>query len=172
MTRFLLLFLLMLGLVIIQVSFLSSWPLPVKALNLVLTLVIFFALTMPYSRALALTFSSGLLLEFYSINFFGLVSLSLVLTVILVHFLFEHFFTNRSLYAFIGLVLIGTLSYNLIFYAGNFLVHFFQPREWAHIFYPVYFFWQLALNSLIFVILFFVFQLTNRRLASHTTFFK
>ena len=172
MIKFLALFFVLLGLVIIQVSFLPVWPLPVKALNLVLTLLIFFTLILPYRQALGLAFSAGLMLELYSLSFFGLVTLSFLLTVELVYFLFKHFFTNRSLYAFVGLALAGSLSYNLIFYLGHFLFYFFGGPAGPQLFSPPYLFWQLGLNSLIFMIIFFVFQLTNRQFAGDTTFFK
>ncbi|MFA5070147.1 MAG: hypothetical protein WC528_02595 [Patescibacteria group bacterium] len=57
------------------------------------------------------------LIDIYSINFFGLYLITYVLTIYVANFFFKRFFTNRSLYSFIIISMIATISY-FVFLAG------------------------------------------------------
>ena len=51
---------------IIQVSFLTTWPKPVSSLNIILSLVIFFAVILNYKKGLWYAFGVGLFIELFS----------------------------------------------------------------------------------------------------------
>ncbi len=156
---------------IIQVSFLSTWPWPVSSLNLILSLVIFFAVISSYEKSLWLAFGAGLFLEIYSGLYFGLTVSALLLTVIIINQLFSNFFTNRSYYSLMMLGLIGTVAYNFIIMILNFIIYFFKlsptliPFDfWAQ------FFWQALFNLIILTIIFYAYHISTNRLRSFFLF--
>lgn len=158
---------------IIQVSFLTTWPFPISSLNLILSLVIFLTVIVNYQRGLWWALGGGLLLELYSSSIFGLITLSLVLTVIGINFLFNNFFTNRSLYSLLILGFIGTIGYSLIVSGFKSLFLIFLPRAMSRggfdinflgiNFWPN-FFWQPLLNLIILAIIFFTYYISTGRL--------
>lgn len=99
---------------VIQVSFLTTWPKPVSSLNIILSLVIFFAIILNYKKSLWYAFGAGLFVELFSGYGFGITTLALILTVIIINFLFNNFFTNRSFYSLMILGFIATIIYNLL----------------------------------------------------------
>jgi len=160
-------FFLILILGIIQVSFLSTWPWPVSSLNLILSLIIFYAVINGYEKSLWLAFGSGLFLEVYSGLYFGVTVLSLMLTVIIINVLFNNFFTNRSYYSLMILGIIGTAAYNLIILVLCFFLNFIKlspisitPDFWAQ------FFWQSIFNLIILTIIFYAYHISTNRLRS------
>lgn len=151
--------------VVAQVSFLTTWPQPVSSINLILSLIIFIAVIVSYEKGLWLAFMGGALLELYSGMFFGIATLSLILTVMAINFLFTNFFTNRSLYSLVILGFIGTTGYNLIVMLLMFLFSIFGGRVnlFNYNFWD-YFFWQPLLNLLILSVIFFAYYISSGRL--------
>jgi hypothetical protein len=152
---------------IIQVSFLSTWPWPVSSLNLILSLVIFFAVISSYKKSLWLAFGSGLFLEVYSGLYFGVTVFSLILTVIIINLLFNNFFTNRSYYSLVILGIIGTVAYNLIILVSSWFVYLVKLSQtvialdfWSQ------FFWQSIFNLIILTIIFYAYHISSNRLKS------
>lgn len=99
---------------IIQVSFLTTWSKPVSSLNIILSLIIFFAIILNYKKSLWYAFGAGLFIELFSGYAFGITTLALILTVVIVNWLFNNFFTNRSFYSLMILGFIATIVYNLL----------------------------------------------------------
>lgn len=146
---------------IIQVSFLTTWPLPVRSLNLILSLAIFLIVVNRYRQGLWWAFGTGLFLELFSFEIFGLVVFSLLLTIIIINFLFNSFFTSYSFYSLTVLGLVGTLIYNLLILLGNLIVSFLGLATLIRVFNMAFFsnlVWQLVLNLLILYIIFFIFH--------------
>jgi len=117
---------------ILQISFFSILKFPYFNINLILSLVIFFAVIVDYQKAMFVGLATGLLLELYSPLFFGVIVLSLLLTTIVINSLFVHLFTNRTFFSLLSLTLVGVVAYNVIilllsnvtFYLNNALYHF------------------------------------------------
>jgi len=150
---------------IIQVSFLAAWVPPVSSLNLILSLVIFLSVIMNYQKGLWWALGGGLFLELYAGSLFGFTTLSLILVVIGVNFLFNNFFTNRSLYSLLILGFIGTAAYNLIILFFNLLLIAFGLLESSLEFsFWFQFFWQPIFNLLILFIIFFAYYISTGRL--------
>ncbi len=151
--------------VIVQISFLTTWPVPISSLNLILILVIFLTVIIDYHRGLWWALGSGLLLELYIGSLFGITALSLMLMVIIINFLFNNFFTNRSFYSLMILGFIGTISYNLLMFGFNFLALIFGANLLMFSFdFWFWFFWQPALNLLILAIIFFTYYVSTGKL--------
>ncbi|MFA6215139.1 MAG: hypothetical protein WC768_01050 [Patescibacteria group bacterium] len=150
---------------IVQISFLTTWPLPVSSLNLVLSLVIFLTVMINYQKGLWWALGAGLFLELYSGAMFGITTLSLIMTVLGVNFLFNNFFTNRSLYSLVILGFFGSVIYNLLILSLNFIgvllkqnVYFLFFDFWSQ------FFWQPVFNVLVLMVIFFAYYLSTGRL--------
>lgn len=114
MTKIVLNILAVVALGIVQVSLLTTWPEPVSSLNIILSLVVFLAIIIDYKKSLWFAFGCGLFTELFSIYAFGSSTLALLFTAIIVNFLFNNFFTNRSFYSLMILGFIATVIYNLI----------------------------------------------------------
>ncbi|MDX9892962.1 MAG: hypothetical protein RB292_00920 [Patescibacteria group bacterium] len=156
---------------IIQVSFLTTWPFPVNSFNLILSLVVFLVVIVNYHQALWLAFGAGLFLEIYSSSFFGVIVISLLILAMAVNFLFNNFFTNRSSYSLIILGILGTLIYNLLTTAMDFLVNLFRGEDllWYYNIWPKLF-WQPIFNAIILLVIFYVYYLSTDRLTTSLFF--
>lgn len=160
---------------IIQVSFLTTWLFPINSLNLILSLVVFLTVIVSYERGLWWALGGGLFLELYYSSVFGLITLSLLLTVIGINFLFNNFFTNRSLYSLVILGFIGTIGYQLIILSFKLLVMIFGfSISFLGFNFWFQFFWQPILNLIILGIIFFTYYISTGRLRNiflfHSTF--
>ncbi|MAF13322.1 MAG: hypothetical protein CMI53_00310 [Parcubacteria group bacterium] len=150
---------------IIQISFLTTWLFPVNGLNLILSLVIFVTVILSYQRGLWWGLGGGIFLELYSNLAFGVVTVSLMLTVILLNLLFNNFFTNRSFYSLLILGFIGTISYNFLIVLLNLLTIIIGFDAISINFnFWTYFFWQPFLNLIILTIIFFTYHISTGRL--------
>lgn len=157
----------LLGLGILQVSFLSTWPAPVSSFNLILTLAIFTAVIINYDKGLYWALGGGLFLELYTHLFFGLTTLSLILTVILINVLFSNFFTNRSFYSLMILGLIGSLTYNLSVLLFQLLLAAFKLSAEPIFFdFKFQFVWQPFFSLVILAVIFFTFFTFTGRIKS------
>lgn len=150
---------------IAQISFLATWPLPISNLNLILSLIIFLAVIIDYHKGLWWALGGGLFLELYSGSVFGLTTLSLLLTVIGINFLFNNFFTNRSFYSLMILGFIATFIYNLSWLGFHFILALVGVNlSLVGINFVSQFVWQPILNLLILAIIFTAYYFSTGRL--------
>ncbi len=175
MTSLIFNFLAIIVLGITQLSFLVTWPWPVNTFNLILISTVLLTATGRFSRGLWWAFGGGLFLDLFNVEIFGLHCLSLLLTVIIINFLFTNFFTNYSFYSLIILGAAGTLSYNLLLVVCRFLSELLGANGISidfNLSLFFYFFWQTILNLLILSVIFFVFNFLENRfkidISSHT----
>jgi cell shape-determining protein MreD len=101
---------------IIHSSFISALPPFFSAINLSLILLFFVLLFIDLNTALITSVLLGFWLDIFSFSFFGLNSVALFISVAAVNFLLINWLTNRSLYSFLALSVIGTVVYNFLFY--------------------------------------------------------
>ncbi|MDD2807753.1 MAG: hypothetical protein PHW95_04520 [Patescibacteria group bacterium] len=156
---------------IIQVSFLTTWPAPVSSLNIILTLVIFLAVIVNYNKSLIWAFGGALFLELYSGQQFGVTSISLVLTVIIINFLFSNVFTNRSYYSLMILGYLGTMIYNLLIIITGLLIFQAAIKDMITSSGLIFLFvWQPIFNLIILTVVFFTYYLSTGRLKNFFLF--
>lgn len=170
MIKFFLNLILLFFYIILQISLLPSLGYPLNNLNLILSIIIFVIVIINYETGLWLAFGGGLILELFSIFPFGLITLSIVITAILLNSLFDNFFTNRSFYSLIILGLIGTFIYNFILFFANSVAYFMAPERnffdlW-HVHYLYNLSWQIILNLIVLSLIFLILNFISRKLKS------
>jgi cell shape-determining protein MreD len=152
--------LLILFLFIFQVSFISALPGYFSNINILLIFLVYLLMISNLTIALAYAIVLGALMDIFSFYFFGSYLSGFIFSIIIVNFLLINFFTNRSLYTFLALIISASiLSFffvavvNNIFsvFSGDFLILFNKEFFISAM-------KQLILNS-IFMIL--IFYLTN-----------
>lgn len=150
---------------VIQVSFLTTWPKPVSSLNIILSLVIFFAVILNYKKGLWYAFGVGLFIELFSGYIFGVTTLALILTVVAINWLFNNFFTNRSFYSLMILGFIATIIYNLlvtitlfILTLAGFSIYGFEFSFFAN------YLWQPFFNLIVLAIIFITYYFSTGKL--------
>lgn len=156
-------------LLIVQISFLHTWPISLLSLNLVLAYIIFTTVIINYGRGIVLGVIAGFILDIYSLKPFGAFSISIVLTVILVNILFNQFFTNRSYYSLVTLGVIGTFFYYILLRAIENFYFWLRPLSLDPLFSLNNFSdvgWQIISTTIMSVILFFIFNFISRRAKS------
>jgi cell shape-determining protein MreD len=117
-------FILILFIIILQIS------LPLN-LNLVLSIILFITIILNFRTALKWGLISGLLLDLYSPLNFGIITLTLFATILIVDALFNNFFTNRSFFSLIILGLSGNLIYNILIIVLNFVCYFLRFSDFS-----------------------------------------
>lgn len=167
MINFLTNFLTIIVLGIVQISFLVTWPRPINSINIILILIIFLTIAGYYKRGLWSAVGGGLFLELFSYKVFGLTTVSLLATVLIINFLFINFFTNYSFYSLTTLGVIGTVNFYLFILLGNFILSFLGYSNWI-VFWDGNFFyylaWQVVLNLIILYAIFFTLYFLKGRL--------
>jgi len=98
---------------LLQFSFLPALPELPAAGNLVLVLVVFLLFFFGLRRAVAAALLAGIWLDILSFGFFGFNLLVLVLTVGSADWILRSWLTNRSLYAWVLLMVAATAAYSL-----------------------------------------------------------
>lgn len=104
------LFFLALLLVILQFSFISSTPYPWYNFNLLLLVLILAFLVSSKEKVFFLALAMGYLVDIFSFQAFGAATLSMFLSALIIYLVLENILTNRSLYSFIILAMLGILT--------------------------------------------------------------
>ena len=153
-------------LVAIQISFVQTLPLWLAGLNLVLVVTFFILSLKSLVWGLWWAVGSGFFLDLFSFAPIGVNIISLFLAMLAVNFLLNNFFTDRSLYAFLALIIFATISYEVLKY---FILYFISlGNENLHLSSLIVIskqeVWQLILNLLLTVILFNSINFMSRKL--------
>jgi cell shape-determining protein MreD len=112
-------------LVMFQLGFINGLLSLVSGANLVIVILIFILGLKNGKEAFVWALWLGVLLDIFSFYFFGLYTISLSLTVFFSYFLLDRFFTNRSLYSFLTLVLFADLFFRLLIFIFVYLFSLF-----------------------------------------------
>ena len=146
---------------LLEFSFVNVLPRPLSFLSLSLCAIIFIAVMHDYLLALWWAFGIGILSNLFSIYSFGIIPISLLMSIIIINYLFTRIITNRSLYSLLALGFIGTLIYNFFLWLATNAAYYMQINEYRIILDRSFWLmlsWQSALNVLL---LFILFSLSN-----------
>lgn len=101
-------------LVFIQLGFLTGLPLRLANLNLTLVALVFILVLTDLEVAFYWAIGFGFFSDLFSFYPFGSQLLSFCLTLSVIDFLLDKFFTNRSFYSFLALITAATVIYNIL----------------------------------------------------------
>lgn len=159
-------FLLLIGLVIIQISFINGLPTVFKNINLIIIVLVFILGLVGFNSAFWWAVGAGLFLDIFSFLPFGINLLCLLATLLLINFLLTNFFTNRSLYSFLVLNFFYTLIFRFFVISLNYIVDSFAKKNFA-IHYNLNFLINessaLILNFILVVIIFYLLSFLSVR---------
>jgi len=156
-------------LVVVQTSFIQALPYPFSTISLVLGVTYVVVFLVDYPLGIASATWLGLLLEMRSPLAPGSMIIPLLLALVVVNFLFNLLFTNRSLYS---LVLLSGLA-TVFFHLGHIV---YQAAAWRFNISPFHItvdrlwlatiFWQTALTLLFVAGSFILLRFVSRRFHS------
>ncbi len=112
--RLLLKLVLIVALGVIQIAFIPGLPGILANINLVLVILLLIMGLTELRRALTWAIATGFIIDLYSFSFFGLHMVSYSCVLFVASFLLGHVFTNRSLYTFLVLTMIATISFEIV----------------------------------------------------------
>lgn len=151
-----------------QISFVSSLPWPLFYFNFIIITLVALLLVADFTAVSWAALLSAVLLDIYSADFFGLNVISLLGAAIITYFSLLKFFTNRSLYSFIFLTLIATLSYEIIKTSLQWSAHFIRGNSQTQFIFSRYNFmhwgYEAAANIFAILIIFYLINYFSRRL--------
>ena len=158
MFKYLFIFLTVIILVIFQIAFLpglnSNLP---SFINLPLLLIIFLIFFFNNSISFPSILLSGLLLDFYSTNFFGFFILLFLIEFIIIKFFSLHILQNKNLFIFISLNILSIFIWHILSLILVFMTLKFnnQPLELViNIKYLLNILYQLIIHSVIVFLLY------------------
>jgi cell shape-determining protein MreD len=134
-------FLLVIIVFIIQRSFLNSFSNVLNRIDLFLFLIIWLFIFFDFKSSFNFALISGLLLDVFSFYPFGIYTLVFLSTVLLADFVWNNFFTNRSIYSFLALSFILILFHSIFLYLLFFIaesnlfgLYWFNKVFWFNLF--------------------------------------
>jgi len=153
--------------VLLQVNFLNFFGLFKKFFNPLMLLIIYITLIYGLRLSLICSIVGGFLLGLYSLLNFGLIMISLIICTLVVNYLFNKLFTNRSLYSLNLLVIFGTIVYNLSLFVINWFLFIFNSSTFfisINYIYIYHLIIQIALSCLVVTLIYILFNYLTQRL--------
>ncbi len=157
--------LLILFLFTFQVSFISALPGYFSNINILLIFLVYLLMISNLGVTMIFAIAIGALMDIFSFYIFGSYLGGFILSIIVVNFLLVNFFTNRSLYAFLALIVSASIL-NFLFLAGinnvfsiflgNYLILLNQEFFLSAV-------KQLILNSIFMILIFYLTNFLNNR---------
>lgn len=118
---FFILLLLAITLVVLQFSFISALSYPWYNINLLSLVIVLAFLTAKKEEAWFLAISLGYFTDLLNFQPFGSTISSLFISAIIIYLALKNWLTNRSLYSFLLLTIIGVVSERFIYYIFIFI---------------------------------------------------
>ncbi|MFH1187574.1 MAG: hypothetical protein V1688_01790 [bacterium] len=152
-------------LAILQLSFLKGLGWPWFNINLLLCMAVFFTIYGGMEENLPPIIIGAVVLDLFSGNIFGIITLAIFLTCAALNFTYLHLFTNQSLPALLVLGAIGILLYNFfiaVFYYFFYWINlsnqyiFIDGEYWSNLIWKIFF---------ISIILIFFYRLSDLKFA-------
>jgi rod shape-determining protein MreD len=152
----------------LQLAVVPFLPGEMSSLNVILVVTVFVCLVYRFSLGIAYAIFLGVVLDLLSAAHFGVVMITLLMTLYVVYLIFNHLLTNKSVYTLIGLTIIASFVYNIIFFIYKAMMYFLATKD-VQILKQVMSFgfndmlWQILFNSLLVIILFIVSHASSQR---------
>jgi len=152
-----------------EISFISLLPAPFNRFSLFLSVIFFISIVISYHHALWLGFLEGIILNIFSVFPFGSISLAIIISLAVINFLLNNFFTNKSLYSLVILGILGNLIYliNLILIKFIFFLFGIGGNDISEALSPFSLsesLWQNAFNILMLILFFYIFNFWGKKI--------
>ncbi len=153
---------------LLQVAIFPNWGQIFMNMNVVLATIVFVSVAYHFYYGVIYALILGFLLDLYSPSIFGVNVVCFLLTLYLVYLISRKLLTNKSLYSLMGLVLSATIFLFLAFYLVQVSNIFIETKDFSLIkgFTLVNinnFAWQLILNLVLTLVLFFIFNFSSKQ---------
>lgn len=161
---------LLIFLIFFQMSFVTAFAAPFSNLNLILSICVFTVLIYDFSTAAKLGLLLSLIMEIYSSMVFGVILVSLFITIIALYLLFINLFTNKSLYSLITLSALGTIVYGLLITLFNNLFYYLGVSNFKFILnynFLLNYFFEILLNIVVLIMFFYLYNFLTKELKAY-----
>lgn len=152
---------------LLQISLISSLPIPFNSINIILVTLLFLLLFDDLAMLLSWLVISGFVLSIFSYLPFGLAIIALWITILFCYFLFYQVLTNRSLYSLLILVVIANFLNQLTLHILLWLNKVFTGQSYYLVMNFSWFkniFISTALDVLAMICIFYLMHFLNPRL--------
>ncbi len=151
----------------IHLSFVLGLPSFLSNSNIILVTLIFILIFRGFEPALYYSIAFGFILGIFLFAPFNFYIIIFTFVTIFSNFLLNNFFTNRSIYSFLSIGAITTITYTFLIKISQYLIIFFKKNELIFTFDYIFFINVLSslfLNSLFIILMFFIINLFNKGL--------
>lgn len=154
-------------LAVIQFSFFSGLPNYFNKINIAIIAIIFILSLRGFRTALFWSVIFGILFDFFSFFPFGFFILIYIIVLFESYFLLVNFFTNRSLYSFLAVVLSALICHEVCLHFASFFYSYFFHKPYIFQFGEKLLyneFWMIISNFSATALLFYVVSFVSRGL--------
>ncbi|PLX20907.1 hypothetical protein C0584_03935 [Candidatus Parcubacteria bacterium] len=157
--------LLIVFLALLQASFVSALPSPFANINILLVVLVYVLIVGSFEISFIYALSFGFLMDMFSFMSFGSHIFGFLFSIVVANFLLVNFFTNRSFYAFLALILSASVLNFFIVYIYSNAISFFTDADYI-IFnqsFATFAIKQLGLNMALMLVLYYLTNFLNNR---------
>jgi hypothetical protein len=152
-----------------QISFISQFASLALYCNCVLILTVLISTLGNFKLGFAFAIISGFVLDLYSSFNFGIITVSLLSSIIIMYYLFRKLLARKSVYSIILVMAISTIAYHLIFLATTNIMFWFNWSDIVSVINKQYaniIIIQLVVHSLLIASVYWIIHLVNRKIRS------
>lgn len=159
-------FLLIILLSILQLAFINGLP-EIFSFNLVLLVLIFILVILDLKTSLIWALGAGLIMDIFTFSSIDINLVGLTLSVFIAYILLNNFFTNKSLYSVLALVLCTSLVHSAIIFINLYIKAGLSNISPGLDFYKRFWLvngYQLIINIIMAFLIFYLLHILGRRL--------
>lgn len=161
--KFLSFLILILGIFFLHLFVINCLPTPFNHINVIFLAILWLIILSVSKDALMVSLPLAFLLELYTSQFFGIYSLSLIISLSVINWFLMNIFTNRSIYIMFLSCFFGLFLYKFLFIVliilGDFLLYFKRNLFFSWESYLLESFWEIILTSFLGVLFLFTLSL-------------
>lgn len=165
--KVMLIFLALVLMVAFHIGFSYLLPYPISKINIIFTVIILLLLWHNSGMVVWISFFSNLFIELFTVSPYGVVLFSSTISVLIAYWLYQNFFTNRSIYAALVLTAFTIFIYRLFYIIIMFILKIFgvvNYMPWKLIF--VTSLWEILFTTILVSILYFIFSMFTKKFNS------
>ncbi|NLZ96430.1 MAG: hypothetical protein GX926_00275 [Candidatus Magasanikbacteria bacterium] len=165
--KILLIFLALVLVVAFHVGFSYLLPYPISKVNIIFTVIILLLLWYNSGVIVWISFFSNLFIELFTVSPYGVVLFSSTISVLIAYWLYQNFFTNRSIYAALVLTAFTIFIYRLFYIVIMFILKIFSMVSyvpWKLIF--ITSLWEILFTTILVSIFYFIFSVFTKKFKS------